>query len=248
MTRRKRNKLLLEDKDSKAVFICICAVLSFISCMVLRYFLIIENYLKSFVITLLFLIPTVISICLIILNKRKKLKLETANIIQILIILPSIIYIFFLTYVSLLIELKDGGVNNVINYRRVYSYNRLDYFPKKIPKSAKNIAFHYNPPLFQGGEIFSLYLKCNKNIINEYENKYQKYKLEKNEINENEIGVFKESFYFTPYGRDYDKINDFKIYLIYKECDDSIYCNHGIIKSIAINENTSEIIFYYSNW
>ena len=208
------NKNDIKNTEIKLILIYICAIFSFILCVMLRFSVIIENCLKSIIITLLFLIPTVNSIFLIFLVKNKKIKLKIANIVQIIIIIPSI-----------------------------------DYFPKKISKNVEKTMFHYNPQFLQGGEIFSLYMKCDKNIIKEYDKKYKKYKLEDNSVEKQEIKKFNISFlYYTPYNKNYDKVDDLTFYLLYRECDESGYCNHGRIKLIAIDENSNEIIFYYENW
>lgn len=243
------NKNDIKNTEIKLILIYICAIFSFILCVMLRFSVIIENCLKSIIITLLFLIPTVNSIFLIFLVKNKKIKLKIANIVQIIIIIPSIIYFCVLSFCSIFIQLSDGGVNSIKNYKRVYNYYEFDYFPKKISKNVEKTMFHYNPQFLQGGEIFSLYMKCDKNIIKEYDKKYKKYKLEDNSVEKQEIKKFNISFlYYTPYNKNYDKVDDLTFYLLYRECDESGYCNHGRIKLIAIDENSNEIIFYYENW
>ncbi len=248
MNQKPINKIKIGNNDHEPIFIYICISVSFILCAILRFSLIIENYLKSIIITVLFFVPSLISLCLILLNKNKKIKLITANIIQSLFIIPSIVYIFILSFISLLIEISDGGVSKPINYRRAHSYYNLDYFPKKIPKNAKNVMFNYNPPFLQGGGILSLYFNGDNNTIKFYNNKYKKFKLDENniEVYEKEI-INNKIWYYTPYNNS-ERIDKFTIYLIYNKCDDSGYCNHGTIKVIAINNKTNEILFYYEKW
>lgn len=248
MKQKEIDKIKTKNNDDEPVFIYICISISLILCAVLRFSLIIENYLKSIVITILFFVPTLISISLLLLNQKKKIKLTTVNIIQSLFIIPSIIYIFFLSFISLLIQLNDGGVNKPINYRRARSHYNLDYFPKKIPQNAKNVMFHYNSQFLQGGGILSLYFKGDNDIIEYYNNKYKKFKLDENNIKEYEKQIINNKIWdSTPYNNS-EETDKFTVYLIYNKCDDSGYCNHGTIKIIAINHKTNEILFYYENW
>lgn len=238
-----------KNKDFTIIFIYICILLNVILCYMLRHSLIIENYLKSVIITLLYFVPSLIFIMLILLYKKKKIKKRIFLIIQFLVIICSIIYIFILSFMSLIIELCDGGVNNVKNYNRVYSYYNFEYFPKKIPNNAKDIIFHYNPSIFQGGEIFSLYFKTDNKTLKNYMEKYKKNIITNENEKINNIEKLSGSIlYFTPYNNSINNINDFNIYSIYSECDSSGYCNHGTLKLILIKNDTNEILFYYENW
>ena len=238
-----------KNKDFTIIFIHICILLSIILCILLRYSLIIENNLKSVIITLLYFIPSLIFIMLLLLYKNNKIKKRTLLIIQFLIIICSIIYIFILSFISLIIESTDGGVNNVKNYSRVYSYYNFAYFPKKIPNNAKNVIFHYNPSIFQGGEIFSLYFKTDNKTLKKYMKEYKKNIITNKNDKINNIEKISDSIlYYTPYKNSINNINDFNIYSLYSKCDNSGYCNHGTMKLILIKNNTNEILFYYENW
>ena len=240
----------LKEKEHKIIFVYLCSAIGFIICLYFRSLFIIENIFKSIIITFLVFLPTLISFLLIYLNEKNKLKNKWANIIQLLIIVPSFIFVAITFSIALLIETIDG-VENVVNYRRIYNYYKFDYFPKKIPKNANNIMFHYNPSLFQGGEIMSLYFKSDNHTINQYIKKYKKRsKWVGNFENKTDSYYFNEEIYiFTPYHESTLKeMNEFTIYYLDGECDNSGYCNHAWCEIIAINNKTNEIIFFFSQW
>lgn len=244
-----KQNLKEQKKDFTIIFIYVCVLLSVIFCTLLRYTLIIENNLKSFIMTLLYFIPSLIFIMLLLLYKNNRIKKRNLLIIQFSVIICSIIYIFILSFISLIVELTDGGINNVTNYGRVYNYNNFEYFPKKIPNNAKNVIFHYNPSIFQGGEIFSLYFKTDDNTLKKYTEKYQENIITEENNKIKDIKKMEDSIlYYTPYKNSINDINDFNIYSLYSKCDSSGYCNHGMMKLILIKNDTNEILFYYENW
>lgn len=63
---------------------------------------------------------------------------------------------------------------------------------------------------------------------------------------EEKPGLLSGVFSMTP--AEYKRENDFKIYLIRGECDDSGYCNHGRFLVVAVNENTKEVLYQCESW
>ena len=246
----RKNKNKVSNNENKLVFVYACAIISFILCLFLRSFFIIENIIKMIIITLLFFVPTIVSIFIIYLNKKNILKKKYANIIQALLILPFFVYIFLLIFVTTFIETADG-VENKINYSRVYNNFKLDYFPKMIPINAKNVMFHYNPPFLQGGERFSLYFKIDEKTLDTYVSKFKKIsKWSGNNDSKNNDYVFHDCLYsFTPYNNSKSQdLKDLEIYYLDGECDDSGYCNHGYSKIVVVNRKKKDIIFFYEAW
>lgn len=181
------------------------------------------------------LIPFIIYLILFIFYRIKK-----TNIIKILACSLFLIFNFCYKIQISIFKVIDLSNHPIININH-YKYVRINEFPKKIPKSAKNIKLFYIPGFLQGGDTLKLYYIDTKSNIQ---------KIEKQLKNDNIISVkgttYENSFDFDGYK--INNINDFDFYYLKNHCDDSGYCNHGNYFAIAINENTNEIIYITESW
>lgn len=230
-------------------FVYICITINFIIFIYIRISVIIENIFKSIIFTLLLIFPTLISIILLLLKRKNILKTNTINFLQIISICTSIIYIFILLAVGNFILAVDG-VNNPINYRRVYytyKMNRVSSLPNKVPKNAKNVKFHYNAPLFQGGEVFYLYFNTDHKSIKKYIEQYAKVARWINKYNslDNNYYYLKDKYIDNLFNKSKEGV---KIYYLEGYCDDSGYCNHGMYNTVIIDEVSNSIMFNYQKW
>ncbi len=228
-------------------FVYLCAILNFLTFIYFRSIFIIEDIFKSVIITILFFIPTMFSLILIYLNRKQILKLKKINLIQILLIFSSILYIFIVLTSTIFIMASDG-VNNSINYWRVrnFYFKKKFEFPNKIPKGVRNIIFHYHPSFLQGSEVFSLYYESNDSLIQNY-----KKDIKKISKNNGEFNFIKNKYYLDDNFLEYTKKEDisaFNIYYLDGFCDNSSYCNHGEYKIIGIDESSNAVIFFYKKW
>lgn len=227
-------------------FIYLCLIINFLMFIFLRYIFIIEDTLKSIVFTLLVFIPTLFSLILILIKKRKNIKNSIINFIQTIFILIFSVYMFIIIIVGSFIMAIDG-VDNVKKYKKVCSLYKISIAPNNIPNNAKNINFHYNNSFLQGGEIFYLYFKTDHKTIKKYKEKYvdlAKWVKEYNSINNNYY-YLKNEYIEDCFNK---KIENLKIYYLDGYCDNSGYCNHGAYEAIGIDDISDSIIFYYEKW
>lgn len=166
--------------------------------------------------------------------RRKRI----VNLIAIWSIIPYLIYLFFWTC-FLFITIALTPEVKLSSYKH---YAILDYFPEKIPENYIDASYYHTYRFLQGGEKFILYLKLDSDLIEEYERAFKGKSIEPHK------NIPKEKFYEnTPYS-DKSLNDDFNIYYLETNCDNSGYCNHGFDKHVVINNNTNEIIFYYQSW
>lgn len=167
-------------------------------------------------------------------SKYKKGKILANIIFPIIVIIPYLFYviisIFFIGFIA--VENPDTKLSQ---YKQC-----LDYFPKEIPDNYKEAKYYHSYPFLQAGEETMLYLKIDEDYINYYRKKYQ----------DKTVRLHKDAS--DPYEDRYQDFvsitKDFDLYLLDSSCDDSGYCNHGREEYILINEDTNEILFYYSAW
>lgn len=231
-------------------FLYFCLIANFIVFICLRYCFIIESILKSVLFTLLLFMPTLFSIILLLIKKRKNIKKIIINIIinviQIVCILLSFIYFCVLIVVGSFIMAVDG-VNNIKNYKKVRYQHKISIGPNSIPNNAKNVNFHYNNSFLQGGEVFYLYFKTDNKSLKKYKEEYSiiaKSVIDYNSIDNNYHylksmhidDLFKESK------------ENLKVYYLEGFCDNSGYCNHGEYKIVIIDEFSNSIMFMYEKW
>ena len=144
------------------------------------------------------------------------------------------------------------SLNPVIN-PNYYNYyiqtsNLKEKFPNKIPNNAENIKFIHSIGIFQGGTIYSLYYIDNKMTDEIFMKKYKNKAIWIGHIDEytDKKGLLSGVFNDTPA---HDKnTNDYTIYLMDGDCDNSGYCNHGNYIIAAFNKKTYEVIFSSEQW
>lgn len=200
---------------------------------------------------ILFSIPFVFCLIITILTNifiNIKIIKIMSNFLSVLLVFVIPIYYLIISFDSAFYQLENPIIN--IKYYEKY-YNNVDElkkaFPEEIPLEAENIEFKYLPGLLQGSTKYSLYY-IDQNMTEDKFDKLYKNKSEWsgsiNDYNKQE-GLLSEMFNFV-----FIKSNkeDFIIYLIEGNCDESGYCNHGNYIVTAINKNTKEIIYEYSSW
>ena len=130
----------------------------------------------------------------------------------------------------------------------VNSNDLTEVFPKKILDNVKNVQFYYAPGILQGSTDYVLYYIDNNITLDKFNDQLKNKAIwigREGEYTEKR-GLLTGVFSHTPI--EYENKNNFIIYLIEGECDDSGYCNHGNYLLAAINENTNEIIYESSSW
>ena len=191
---------------------------------------------------LVFLLTTILSS---IFTNKKYLKIITGIITYILTFALPVYYIIVIFF-SLFIDIEHP-VKNIKYYNEYVSGDYLlNVFPKEIPKNVKDIQLIYSPGLLQGGTTISLYYVDNKLNVEYFNDKYTKKSKWigiKEEYSKQNLNWFSNG---TPIK--YKEENNFKIYLVDDECDDSGYCNHGQYLLVGINENTNEVLYQYKQW
>lgn len=166
--------------------------------------------------------------------RRKRI----VNLIAIFSIIPYLIYLFFWTC-FLFITIAMTPEVKLSSYKH---YAILDYFPEQIPENYIDASYYHTYRFLQGGEKFILYLKLDSVSIEQYDSVFKEKNIEPHK------NIPKEKFYEnTPYS-DKSLNNNFHIYYLETNCDNSGYCNHGFDKHVVINNKTNEIIFYYQSW
>lgn len=87
----------------------------------------------------------------------------------------------------------------------------------------------------------NLYYKANDITIKEYKDKYKEIELDKSKIDI----VLSDALHL---GKEIELNDKYRLYVLYYECDDSGYCNHGAYSYVAINETSNECIFALFDW
>ncbi len=195
-------------------------------------------------------LPCIIYVMLIVLknhyndSEQTKNRINSVSITMIFALLfyyPVLLFIYCLTAFS-------NPVTDVRYYQyKVNSERLLQVFPKEIPSSAEDVMFLYSPGVLQAGTVYRLYYKDYSLTKEKFDNKYKGkatwigYKGWYTE----KRGLFTELYYETPAEVTED---DFLIYLIEGNCDDSGYCNHGDYLFASFNEKTNEVVYMSNSW
>lgn len=200
--------------------------------------------LASFFPFILFLIITIIAY-------KFKQKNKSVHVIKTISIIITCLLLVYYSFAFLFVALQYAiiPVVNTKYYNKYVSGPKLEkVFPKKIPQNAKDVQFYYIPGLLQGGTNYSLYYVDDKMTANEFEKKYKNKAIwigHQKEYNE-KAGLLGSAFSYTP--ANFKNENDYIIYLIDGNCDNSGYCNHGEFLFTAYNDKTNEIIFRSEQW
>lgn len=159
------------------------------------------------------------------------------------------VFYYFMAIFMITILMAINPVTNPKYYNFFVNSDELTkVFPKQIPDNVENVQFYYAPGVLQGSTDYVLnYIDENINL-DKFNDLFKDkaiwigYKEEYTE----KRGLLSGAFSFTHIK--YKNEDDFIIYLIEGECDDSGYCNHGNYLLVAINESTNEIIYESSSW
>lgn len=203
------------------------------------------------VILLVSFMPFILFVMFVLLINKYKEKAKVCffiNVISMIATFLLIIY-YFLAIFLIAIEEADNAVTNPKYYKHyVNTFSIKRVFPKEIPKDVDNIKFYYAPGLLQAASNCSLYYIDENLSLEEFDKMYKekaKWIGHKNEYTENEC-LLESAFLHTP-ADEYNE-DDFVIYLVEGDNDDSGYCNHGIFLLAAYNEKTNEVIYRASSW
>lgn len=160
-----------------------------------------------------------------------------------------LIYYYFIGLFMIVLIESTNPITNIKYYKKQVNGTELTkVFPKKIPDDVENIKFHYAPGALQAGTNYMLYYVDKNMTMEKFDNNYKEKAIwigHKKEYNEKE-GLLVGTFSYTP--AEYKNEEDFIIYLVDGECDDSGYCNHGKFLLAAYNEKTNEVIFRAEYW
>lgn len=233
-------------KTILSYFIELCIIINIIIFVFIRKNYVIENVFKSVIFTILLLIPIFVSLIMLNIKKKDIMNNNTLNLIQVLLVIGTFIYLFFVIIFADYILAVDG-VNNIKNYNKVCSLYKIKICPNKISKTAKKVYFHYNAPFFQGGEKFNLFFQTDTTEIQNYKKKY-----ENNSKWINNYNLLNNDYYFLKNRKNEElfqgDIENIKVYFLDGRCDNSGYCNHGEYNAIFINEKNNSIMFNYEKW
>lgn len=199
-------------------------------------------FLASFIPFFIFLLITIFSYGF---KEKYKTIFKTISIILSLLL---VFYYFIALFVCALLSAKNP-VTDTKYYNYYVTGERLEnVFPSKIPDNVKNVEFYYAPGVLQGGTNYSLYYVDDNMTKEKFDKKYKDKAIwigHKEEYTEKE-GLLSGAFAYTP--AYYENENDFVIYLIEGNGDDSGYCNHGEFLFAAFNEKTKEVVFHSQQW
>lgn len=252
------NKILLK----KYLFPLIMTILTFLIGCYMTYCTIGNDIIGIIIVLLINFIPSIlffINTMIIIKNNMNSLIVKLINILTIITTLGLLFY-YLVALIIVSFTMVIHPVSSPMCYKRflrVYASDEAKkIFPNQIDKNMKNVKFHYNPEVLQGGEVLYLYYIDTNMSIEKIDKKYKDKaiwvgnKANFNETNNDKKGLLSGSIDQLPLKNNYDAAdeNDFVIYLIRGKCDDSGYCNHGTFLLVAFNEKTKEIIYREENW
>lgn len=186
---------------------------------------------------ILSILPFIVNLLLLILDYKNILTKVKASKISLISIPFFVIYLLIIIFIMGCVE-AYSSVNDYKYYKKIYNKKDklISKFPEKIPDNAENILFHYHVGLLQSDTTLNVYYKIDDNTIQDYINKYTKYAIRIEKINDGNIYKNKYKTYLKNI-----KINDsYIIYYLYDEYHEYSY--------VAINEAENECIFIYSYW
>lgn len=237
---------------SKIIFPLIMSIITFVIGIFLSYDSIGFPLKAQLIIFLVAFAPFIIFIIFVFMiykyNKKKKV-VYALKTISIVITCLLLFYYFIALFFVVLIEATNPMTNP-----KYYSYHisvtpvLKKAFPSKIPKNVDNVKFFYVPGILQGGTRYTLYYIDKNMTCDKFDKKYKKqaeWVGHKDGYTEKR-GLLSGAFYSTP--SEYKNENDYIIYLIDGNCDNSGYCNHGSFLIAAFNEKTHEIVFSAEDW
>ena len=166
----------------------------------------------------------------------------------------TILAIFLVTILIIIwalmsaLDAVENPITDVKYYKREIKGHLLKVFPSDIPDNVEKVEFYYAPGILQGGTNYSLYYVDKNMTMDKFDKKYKNKAIwigHKDEYTE-KMGLLTGAFSYTP--AEYENEDDYIIYLIEGNCDNSGYCNHGKFLMTAYNEKTNEVIFRSERW
>ena len=232
-------------KNNKLAFIFV--IINFIIGTLLFYEALFRSINIILITLLISYLPFIIFFIISLLSCHLKDNLKAIKVIKIITKILTYLQVFyyFMAIFIIAILMSLNPVTNPKYYKFFVNSDELTkVFPKQIPKNVENVQFYYAPGVLQGSTDYVLYyIDENINLDNFKEKAtWIGTKDEYTKVN----GILRGASTYTPI--EYKNEDDFIIYLIKGECDDSGYCNHGKYLFAAINENTNEIIYKLSFW
>lgn len=201
-------------------------------------------FIVAFIPCILFVIFTIV----IYKNKKKKKVFSIFKTISI-IVTCLLFYYFIAMFVVALTEAINPMTNpKYYSYHIFTSPGLKKAFPSKIPKDVEDVKFLYDPGMLQGGTRYTLYYVDKNMTLDEFDKKYKKQAewIGHKDDYKDKSGLMGGVFYSTP--SECKNENDYVIYLIDGNCDDSGYCNHGNFLIAAFNEKTNEVVYSAESW
>lgn len=247
----KQSKIVSIFKN--APFSSIMTIISFMLFIEVYWLLTVKSIKPYYFEGLIFAVPFVCFGIITLFTLRGKLKLISSSIITgALIYLLGFVSIFALVFIS--VDAATTSTTHLDKYERAlkmrgYPKNSLiKNFPDKIPDSAKNIVFNYNPAFLQGGENFDLKFEADSDSIKRYTNEFSqkaKWMGKAGDSEAEENGIFIGAFNTFGY---MNLPEDFIIYLIDSKPYKPGNWNHGELSLVAISDQRNEIIFLAEDW
>lgn len=229
--------------------IILCILTFLIGCLIFCSIAIGISIKEQLIIMLISFLPFLIFLLITIFSYYHKEKYKI--VIRAITIILSILligYYFIATILCIILQSLNPVINpNYYNYY-IQTSNLKEKFPNKIPNNAENIKFIHSTGILQGGTIYSLYYIDNKMTDEIFMKKYKNKAIWIGHIDEytDKKGLLSGVFNNTP-AHDKNK-NNYTIYLMDGDCDNSGYCNHGNYIIAAFNEKTHEVIFSSEQW
>lgn len=252
------NQSIIYDKNENIIgfkkirFPFIMSIITFIIGTMLAYTSIGMPVGKDFAIVLLasylpFIFFLVITLLCYYFGNKKEIRFVFKFISGVLTLLLLYYYVMAIIIIGFLEA--ENPVTNVKYYKHQVNGTELTkVFPKEIPDDVENVKFHYAPGVLQAGTNYMLYYVDKNMTMEKFDNNYKEKAIwigHKKEYTE-KTGLLSGAFSYTP--ANYKNEDDFIIYLVNGECDDSGYCNHGKFLLAAYNEQTNEVVFRAEYW
>ena len=226
-------------------------VLSFISFIVIYYYLTIMTIQRYYLLGILFIIPFVIIGIIELLYFKNIIKQKLTTCLLIISVIISTIAGFngliFISINDLLSEVTD-----IKEYNRMLAFEKNDgfvnHFPEIIPIHAKNVKFYYKPQFLQGSMELQLKMLLPKEEIKDYIKDFSNNCIQILDTNNNdnlqEFGIFNVGNYVS----DKNILPNFTLYLLKdKQYMDNSW-NHGAVAFVAVNEVSNYILFQTEIW
>lgn len=247
----KKSKIALIFKN--ASFPAMMTIISFVLFIGVYWLVTVKSIEPYYFEGLIFAVPFICFGIITFFTVKEKLKRVSSSIMTGVLIFLSV-PAMLVTFTIMIFDAATTITTDISKYERVlnmsgYRSNSLiKHFPDKIPGSAKNIIFSYNPAFLQGGENFDLKFETDLDSIKSYINEFSQKAKWQGKASENEAeknGVFSGTFNTFGY---MDLPEDFTIYLIYSKPYKPSDWNHGELSLVAISQQRKEIIFLAEDW